>query len=46
MNRVQSKEHRIGTYETNKISLSSFDNKMYIQSNGYDGLALGYQNYL
>ena len=46
MNRVQSKEHRIGTYETNKISLSPFDNKMYIQSNGYDGLALGYQNYL
>ena len=45
MNRVQSKEHRIGTYETNKTSLSSFDNKMYIQSNGYAGLALGYQNY-
>ena len=45
MNRVQSKEHRIGTYKTNKISLSSFDNKMYIQSNGYARLALGYQNY-
>ena len=45
MNRIQSKEHRIGTYETNKISLSSFDNKMHIQNIGYDGLALGYQNY-
>ena len=41
MNRIQSKEHRIGTYEINKISLSCFDDKIYIQNNGYDGLALG-----
>ena len=41
MNKIQSKHHRIGTYEINKISLSCFDNKMYIQSNLYDGLALG-----
>ena len=27
MNRIQSKDHRIGTYETNKISLSCFDDK-------------------
>ena len=27
MNRIQSKDHRIGTYEINKISLSCFDDK-------------------
>ena len=42
MNRIQSKDHRIGTYEINKISLSCFDDKIYIQNNGCDGLALGY----
>ena len=42
MNRIQSKDYRIGTYEINKISLSCFDDKIYIQNNGYDGLALGY----
>ena len=42
MNRIQSKDYRIGTYEINKISLSCFDNKIYFQNNGYDGLALDY----
>ena len=42
MNRIQSKDDKIGTYEINKISLSCFDDKIYIQNNGYDGLALGY----
>ena len=42
MNRIQSKDHRIGTYEINKISLPFFDDKMYIQNNGYGRLALGY----
>ena len=37
-----SKEHTIGAYEINKISLSCFDDKKYIQNHGYDGLALGY----
>ena len=46
MNRIQSKDHRIGTYEINKISLSCFDDKTYIQINGYDGLALGCQSSL
>ena len=41
MNTIQSKDHKIRTYEINKISLSYFDGKIYIQSNGYDGLALG-----
>ena len=30
LNRIQSKAHLIGTYEINKISLSSFDDKIYI----------------
>ena len=42
-NRTQSKDHRIGTYEVNKVSLSSFDDKIYIQNNRCDGLPLGYQ---
>ena len=42
MNRIQNKDHRKGTYEVNKISLSYFDDKIYIQNNRYDGLALGY----
>ena len=43
MNRVQSKVHRIGTNEINKISLSCFDDKIYIENKGYDGSAFGYQ---
>ena len=42
MNRIQSKDHRIRTYEINKISLSCSDDKIYIQNNRCDGLALGY----
>ena len=41
MNRLQSKYHRTGTYR-NKISLSCFDDKIYIQNNGYGGLVLEY----
>ena len=44
MNRIQSKDRKIGTYEINKISLFCFDDKTYIQNNECDGLALGYQN--
>ena len=46
INRNQSKDHRTGTYEINKISLFCFDHKIYIQNNRYDGLVLGYQGYL
>ena len=42
MNGIQSKDHRIGTYEINKTSLSFFDDKIYIQIIGHDGLALRY----
>ena len=41
MNRIQSKDCRIGTYEINKISLSCFGDKIYFQNSGYYGLALG-----
>ena len=42
MNRIQSKNHKVGTYKIIKISLWCFDHKIYIQNNGYDGLALDY----
>ena len=34
MNRIQNKEYKVGTYEINKILLSFFDGKVYIQNNG------------
>ena len=43
MNRIQSKDHKIGIHQIKKILLSCFDNKIYIQNNGYDILALDYQ---
>ena len=46
MNRIQSKDYIIATNEINKISLSCFDDKIYIENNGYDGLALDYQSSL
>ena len=42
MNRFQSIAHRIGTYEINEISLLCFDDKIYVQNNGYNGLAISY----
>ena len=44
MNRIQSKNHRTRIYEINKISLSYFDGKIFIQNNEYDGLTLGHQS--
>ena len=40
--KIQSKDHKKGTYETNRISLSCIDDKIYTQNNGCDRLALGY----
>ena len=34
MSKTQIKDHKIGTYEINKISLSCFDDKIFIQNNG------------
>ena len=42
VNRIQSKDHGIGTYEINKILLSCFHDKIYTQNNWYDQLALSY----
>ena len=42
MNTIQSKDPKMGAYEINKISLSCFDDNIYIQNNRCDGLALGY----
>ena len=44
MNRIQSKDHKIGTYEIKKIYLTCLDDKIYILNNGFDGLVLGYQS--
>ena len=63
MNRIQSKDHRIGIYKNQQnfhcvksIRIRSYsgpyfpafglntDDKINIQNNGYDGLALGYQS--
>ena len=30
MKRIQAKKHKIGTYETDKISLSCFDDQRYV----------------
>ena len=34
MERIQSKLHRIGTYDLNKINLSCFDDKRYVLDDG------------
>ena len=39
MKRIQSKLHRIGTYDVYKISLSWFDDKRYILDCGINTLA-------
>ena len=39
INRIQSKNHNIGSYRTNKISLSSFDDKKYILKDGFSRLS-------
>ena len=39
MKRIQAKKHKIGTYETDKISLSCFDDKRYVLGDGIHMLA-------
>ena len=34
MKRIQGKNHKIGTYEINKISLSCFDDKRFVLDDG------------
>ena len=45
MNRIQSKDQRIGTCEINKIYLSCYNDKTYVQNNVCDGLTFGYHSY-
>ena len=44
MKRIQSKLHRIGTYNVSKISLSYFDDKRYILDAGINSLAYSHQD--
>ena len=39
MKRIQSKLHRIETYNVSKTSLSCFDNKRYVLDDGINTLA-------
>ena len=34
MKRIQRKKHKLGTYEIDKMSLSSFDDKRYVLHDG------------
>ena len=43
MRKIKSKNHNLGTYHTNKISLSCFDDKRSILKNGINTLAYGYK---
>ena len=39
MKRIQSKRHRLGTYNVCKVSLSCFDDKRHVLSDGIKSLA-------
>ena len=39
MRRIQGKNHKMGTYEMNKISLSVFDGKRFVSNDGIHTLA-------
>ena len=45
MRGIKSKNHILGTYETNKRYLSCFDYKRYILKNGINTLAYGHKTY-
>lgn len=38
---ISSKNHQLETYEINKVSLSCFDDKIYILNEGIKSYALG-----
>ena len=44
MRGIKSKNHNLGTYETNKRSLLCFDDKRYILKNGINTLAYGHKD--
>ena len=46
MKRIQSKKHKLGTYEIDKISLSCFDDKRYVLDDRILMLAYFHKNSL
>ena len=44
MRGIKSKNHNLGTYKTNKISLSCFDDKRYILRNEIETLTYGHKD--
>ena len=44
MRDIKSKNHNLGTYEENKISLSCHDDKRYILRNGIDTVGYGHKD--
>ena len=44
MKRVQSKKHKLGTYEIDKLSLSCFDDKRYVLDDGIWNLSYFHKN--
>ena len=43
MKTIRSQNHQLGSYEINKVSLSCFDDKRFIHSNGITSYAYGHQ---
>ena len=46
MKRIQSKKHKLGTYEIDKISLSCFDDKRNVLDDGIHDLSYFHENSL
>ena len=44
MKTIRSQNHQLGSYEINKVSLSCFDDKRYIQEDGMTSFAYGHYN--
>ena len=44
MKRIQSKKHKLGTYEIDKISLSCFDDKRYVLADFHKNSVTSYNN--
>ena len=44
MKRIQSKKHKIGTYEIDKISLLCFNDKRFVLDDGIHNLAYFHKN--
>ena len=44
MKRIQSKKHKLGTYEIDKIYLSCFDDEIYVLDDGIYALSYFHKN--